>query len=154
MKKEKIIKFLLVFFIAGILGGTLFGFMFSFVILSIIYNPILCFIFSAIVFLFFIPSIWKQIKLKRYFVIIRKLFAIFFFGTLLTAMLLLEESMISFNKFDWTVIYICVPLVLIPFTIYLILEEYYNKSWLYKEIQHIIKGMQHYGLLPKEDKEK
>lgn len=152
--KNSVTKFIIIFFLAGILGGALFGFTFALCILGLIYSPELCLFFSLIISLFYIPSIWRQIKQKTYLVIIRKFIEILFFATLLNCLFLLEEEIITFNSLEWNVIYICLAITIFPLTIYLILEEYYNESWLYKEISHIVNGMQIYGLLPKDEKEK
>jgi hypothetical protein len=72
----------------------------------------------------------------------------------LTALFCLEEELILFNNFDWIIIYICLGIVIILLTFYLLLEEYFNQSRIYLELNHIIKGMQFYGILPKETNKK
>ncbi len=143
-------KFILVVFFAGLIGGGIFGFMFSLYVLTIYYNIEISIILTFFVGLFYIPSIWRQIRQKNWFVIIRKLIEIVIIGLGLATLFTLEEERITFSSFDWWIIYICTPLVFIPFTLYLVLEEFYNETRIYKEINHIVKGMQIYGLLPKE----
>ncbi len=151
---SKVIKrFLLIFLLAGILGGAIFGFLLSLCVFGLIYRPELCIFFSMIISLFYIPGVWRAIKNKTYPVIIRKLFEIVFFASVLNAMFLIEEGIIEFNSFDWYVVYICVGLVIILMTTFIILESYFAQSWLFREINHIINGMQIYGLLPNEENE-
>jgi hypothetical protein len=154
MKPDSILNFFLLFFVFGIIGGAMFGFMLALAVLAFIYNPIFSIIFSFIIFLFFIPGIWKQVKLGKFAYIIRKVFEAGFYGLLFSALFSLEEGIIPFSNFDIVVIYISLFLTIFPLTLFLILAAYYNNSWLYQEIKHIIKGMQLYGLLPEEDKEK
>lgn len=149
---NKIVRFLIIFILAGILGGMVFGFTLALCVLGLIYSPELFVLLSFIISLFYIFSIWRQIKNKTYLVIIRKFIEIIFFASLLNAMFILEAELLTFNTSDWNIIYMCLGITTFPLVFYLILEEYYNESWLYKEIEHIIKGMQIYGILPK-DKE-
>jgi hypothetical protein len=63
-------------------------------------------------------------------------------------------EIIPFNNYDLIIIYSCVGSVMVGFTFFLIISEYYPKSWIYLEIEHIIKGMQISGLLPESEDEK
>jgi hypothetical protein len=152
---KPITKFIVVFFLAGILGGAIFGIMLALLVLGIFYNPFIFGAASLIVSLFYIPGIWKILtKYKTYPVIIRKVFEVLLVSGFLTAMFSLEEGTISFGSFDWTIIYFCLGIVIIPLTLYLLLAEYFNQSRIYKEIEHIKNGMQLYGILPNENKKK
>lgn len=156
MNSESIKKFLLIISLGGVLGGAIIGITLALLIFPLIYAIETVIFFTAIVFIFFIPGICLQIWRKKWIVIIRRIFFVVVISLFLSAMFLLEEGLIPFNAFDWSIIYICLVLGIIPLTLFLILSEYYNESKLYQEIEHVIKGMQLYGLISmdKEDKEK
>jgi hypothetical protein len=150
MSFNSIIKFFVIFFLAGIIGGCIFGFMLALGVLALYHGPEICLVFAVIASLFYIPGVWRIIKQKTYLVIFRKIVEIIFISAFLTAMFLLEEESMLSSPFDWNVIYVCLALSIFTLTFYLILEEYFNQSWLCQEINHIINGMQMYGLLKKE----
>jgi hypothetical protein len=151
MMSDKIIKFLLLFGLVGILCGAVCGFLISILILGLYYNPETFIFFTMLVFPFFLWSFWKQFRKGRWFVIIRRFFEIFFISGFLTAMFSLEEGIITFNDFDWLITYICLAFSIIGFIIFAVILEYYNESGIYKEAEHIINGMRMSGLLPESD---
>lgn len=151
MNSKTIGQFLIIVILAGILGGAVFGFLLSLLVLSLYYNLVTCIVFSFFVFPFYIWSFWKQFKKRRWFVIIRNFFAIFLIACFLTVMFSLEEGIITFNNFDWLIIYICLGFVILTFTTFVIISEYFPESRIYKEGEHIINGMILSGLLPEFD---
>lgn len=154
MKSNKIVKFLVIVGLAGVLGGVIFGFLLAFLVLALVYAYEVVPIFAMIVSLFYIWSIYKQTRQKRWFVVLRRFIEIFLISTFLTAWFAIEDGLINFNNFDWTIIYICIGLVATVFTIYLIIAEYFPKSWINIEIEHILRGMQLHGLISEFEKQK
>jgi hypothetical protein len=156
MDSVSIKKFVLLIFIGGFLCGGTLGITLALLVFPLIYDLETVIFITAIVFGLFLPSICLQIWRKKWALVIRRFFFVTIIGLFLSAMFVLEENLLEFNRFDWNVIYICLALGVIPFTLFLILSEFYNESKLYQEIDHVIKGMQIYGLVSKspDDEEK
>jgi hypothetical protein len=153
MPENSATKFFLLYIVVGLLGGLMFGLILALFILPLIHNFLLTLFFTAIVFLFFIPGICIQLWKKNYGVIIRRVCFAVFLGIMFSAMFSLEEGSIPFDEVDRTIIYICLAAATTAFLFLLVLGEHFNDSKLYKEFEHFIGGLKHYGILPEEKAE-
>ncbi|MEZ5426085.1 MAG: hypothetical protein R2747_07470 [Pyrinomonadaceae bacterium] len=147
MNKDQIIKFLLAILLAGAVGGGLGGLTLGLIVLALIHDFLVSLMFSVLIFPFFLWSIFKNLKKRKWFVVLRRLIQAYFTACFLTAMFLLEEGSIEFDQKDQLILYICAGLGAILFTIFMVLAVYFPSNRLLVEIEHIIKGMQIVGLL-------
>lgn len=154
MKHKTVFKFLLVAGIAGLICGAIFGFIFAFLCLGVIHNFEASIFFSVIIFPFFLWSIFKNLKRKQWFVIVRRFIQIVLVAAFVTAMFGLVQGTIPFSRFDWYMIYFCIAALSLLTTFLIVLAEYYNDGKIYNEIKHLIRGMQMSGLLPESEEEK
>lgn len=134
-------------------GGGLAGFVFGLAVIAVVQNVIVSLALYPIVLVFFIWGIWKHLMIGRWLVVIRKLIEVYLVSCFLTIMYTFEESDLGFSAFEWNITFLFMAGAISFFSAYFIITQYFSESRIHREIEHLLRGMQIFGLLPGNDEE-